>query len=209
MAISLTPPECLLYDRLAEESVRLGRKLTKSEFLAVAGPLFKAEREKGTKERKRAGIDPRAKDIFNVYPRREGGEASLMAISKALEKDGFEVVLEKTSEYAQAVARWPHNRKKSPSGSSLIPLPSTWFSQRRYVLDNPDSWWEGTGGRHKAHAPDSAAPVVTKIPQVLLDQESAELQARYLEMPEPEEGTLEHALWSEARRSKPQTEIPA
>lgn len=110
-----------------------------------------------TKERKRAGIDPRAADVLNVYPRREGGDAALVSISKAIAQDGLETVLERTTEYASAVARWPIGRKRSQSGSSLIPLPTTFYNSRRY-MDDSAAWWEGTGGRDKATKPKSCLP---------------------------------------------------
>lgn len=131
-----------LYDKLAATAQDFRRPLKRAEWLAVAGAFLKAL----SKERKRADIDPRAKDIFNIYPRREGGDAALLSITKSLQHDGFEVVLSRTAEYAQAVARWAANRKRSQSGSSLIPLPTTFFNNRRY-LDDPAQWWAGTGGR--------------------------------------------------------------
>ena len=98
--------------------------------------------------RKKAPIDERAAQILNVYPRRQGGDAGLAAISKALARDGFERVLSGTSEYASAVARWSYARRVSQSGSSLIPLPATWFGNHCY-LDDPKYWWEGTGKADK------------------------------------------------------------
>jgi hypothetical protein len=110
--------------------------------------LIDEEGAKVAKERKRAEIDERAAQILNVYPRRQGGEAGLTAISKAIAKDGFDKVLEGTTEYASAVARWSYARRVSQSGSSLIPLPATWFGNRCY-LDDPKYWWEGTGKKDK------------------------------------------------------------
>jgi hypothetical protein len=119
------------------------------EFLAGYEVDVKLACEARRKERKKAAIDERARDILNVYPRREGGTAALQAITKAISQDGFEAVLERTTEYASAVARWAPNRKKAQSGSSLIPLPATWFGNRRY-FDDSKAWWEGTGGKEKA-----------------------------------------------------------
>ena len=119
--------------------------------------IIEEEYAKCTKERKRSGIDERASAILNVYPRREGGEAALLSISKAIQKDGFDCVLERTAEYGQAVARWAPNRRKAQSGASLIPLPTTWFNQRRY-MDDSSAWWEGTGGKQKTSPEASIAP---------------------------------------------------
>lgn len=147
----MTPAQ-KLYDALCAQSKALGRRLTKEEYLGVFEREIALIVKESAKERKRAGIDERAASILNVYPRREGGDAALVSISKAIQTDGFEVVLEKTTEYASAVARWAYHRKKSQSGSSLIPLPTTWFGNRRY-LDDSKEWWEGTGGREKAKEP--------------------------------------------------------
>jgi len=133
-----------LYEALCAEAKRLNRRLLPDEWKAVA----RQEWAKGVKERKRGAIDARADSIFNVYPRRQGGEAGKIAITKAIAQDGFERVLEGTTEYASAVARWSHSRRVSQSGSSLIPLPATWFGNRCY-LDDPKYWWEGTGKAEK------------------------------------------------------------
>ena len=129
------------------------RRLEPAEILEVCQEValvLIAEAVKASKkERKKSGIDERARDILNVYPRREGGDAALLSITKAIQKDGFEAVLEKTTEYASAVARWSHSRKKAANGSSLIPMATTWFNGRRY-LDDSAQWWEGTGGKAKA-----------------------------------------------------------
>lgn len=106
------------------------------------------EWEARRKEKKKAPIDERAQQVFNAYPRRQGGDAALIAITKAIAQDGFEAVISGTTEYSSAVARWSHARRISQSGSSLIPLPKTWFGNRCY-LDDPKHWWEGTGRKEK------------------------------------------------------------
>lgn len=125
-------------------SEQLGRRLSEVEWKAA----HRAEYAKALKDKKKACIDERARDIFNVYPRREGGTAALSAISKSIEMDGFEAVLAKTTEYASAVARWPKNRRKSQDGRSCIPLPTTWYGNRRY-FDDSKEWWAGTGAKEK------------------------------------------------------------
>lgn len=149
----MTDPRQTFDSALRAKCKQAGRKLTYSEVLdevcAVHSVLVAEAVKAAKKERQKSGIDLRARDILNVYPRREGGDAALVSISKAIAQDGFDVVLAKTSEYAQAVARWSHARKKSQSGSSLIPLPTTFFNNRRY-LDDSGAWWEGTGGKPKS-----------------------------------------------------------
>lgn len=127
------------------KSKELGRKLVWAEVLELACECH----AKATKERKRAEVLPESQQVFNAYPRRSGGEAALLAISKAIRNDGFEAVLDGTLEFAAAVARWPHGRRVSQSGQSLIPMPSTFFGNRRYTLDDRKTWWEGTGKAEK------------------------------------------------------------
>lgn len=138
-----------LIERCTAKALELGRRLGRLEIVDEAAALYLA----ASKQRKKAQIDPHAAAILNVYPRREGGEAALLSISKAIAQDGFDAVLEKTAEYASAVARWSHGRKRDTDGKSKIPMPSTWFNQRRYN-DDTKEWWEGTGGKPKSDAID-------------------------------------------------------
>jgi hypothetical protein len=132
------------------------RRLEPAEILdvcqEVACSLIDEAVKASKKERSKSQVDPRAGDILNVFPRREGGQAALLSISKAIARDGFDVVLDRTSEYAQAVARWAHGRKRDSKGASLIPMPTTFFNNFRY-MDDPAQWWEGTGGKPKADKP--------------------------------------------------------
>lgn len=133
-----------LIHNCTQKAESLGRKLTSLEVVGEACALH----EQKSKERRRGEIDERAENLYRLYPRSQGGDSALSAISKAIEKDGFERVLSGTTEYASAVARWSYNRRVSQSGSSLIPLPRTWFGNRCY-LDDPKYWWEGTGKEEK------------------------------------------------------------
>lgn len=117
----------------------LGRKLTYLEVME----LGEAAHKDCSKERKKAAIDERAHAIFNIYPNRQGGLAALKAISDSIAEDGWEVVLERTTQYANAVARWPRTYRYSQNpdskGKDMVPHASTWFNQRRYK-DDPETW---------------------------------------------------------------------
>lgn len=128
-----------------DKAKTLGRKLQSMEIVELACECH----VKATKERKKAEVLPESEQVFNAYPRRSGGEAALRAISKAIRNDGFEAVLDGTLEFAAAVARWPQGRRVSQSGQSLIPMPSTFYDNRRYALDDRKTWWEGTGKAEK------------------------------------------------------------
>lgn len=103
----------------------------------------KEVREAATKERKKANIDDRAQAIFNLYPNRQGGVAALKAISDSIREDGFDLVLERTTLYANSVARWPrfyrYSQHPDSKGKDMVPHASTWFNQRRY-RDDPETW---------------------------------------------------------------------
>lgn len=87
----------------------------------------------------------RAESIYSCYPRREGKRAGLVAIAKALERlrkgengppmtpaDAADFLEQRAREYAASPAG-------SRSDRALIPHPSTWFNQSRY-LDDSDCW---------------------------------------------------------------------
>lgn len=72
-------------------------------------------------------------EIYNSYPKKVSRAIALKAISKALEREKSEVLLEATKAYATAVFNWPENEKQ------FIPMPATWFNQERY-LDDRSTW---------------------------------------------------------------------
>jgi len=76
--------------------------------LSVVGVLEK-ELAGAKKEKKKLEIDERAKNIFNVYPNRQGGQAALKSISDSIAEDWFDFVLERTTQYATACARCSQN----------------------------------------------------------------------------------------------------
>lgn len=110
--------------------------------------LFIAEERKRwetvKKARKKAELHPQAQSVYDAYPRHEGGTNALRFITKAIDADGLELVMTKTKEYAKAVSHWQPNRKQSANGASTIPMPATWYGNRRY-MDNSKEWWAGTG----------------------------------------------------------------
>lgn len=126
-----------LFAALTAEAKRLNRKLTGPEVIAVL------DGQLGEPKKKKADFDDRAQNIFNLYPNRQGGTAALKAITESIAEDGFEMVLGRTTEYANAVARWPrfyrYSQNPDNKGRDLVPMASTWFNQRRY-RDDPQTW---------------------------------------------------------------------
>jgi hypothetical protein len=84
---------------------------------------------------KAAAIDPRAEEIYQLYPRRESKPSALRAISKALGKVEAEDLIHRVQHYA-----------KSRSGQDIkfTPLPASWFNDERYN-DDPELWKIGSG----------------------------------------------------------------
>lgn len=139
-------------DALTARSKELGRKLKyPTEWHEVIESVYAS----AIKERKRASIHENADAIFNIYPRREGGLSARAAISKAIEKHGFEFILDRTTEYANAVAKWPrmyrYAQAPGSEGKDLCPMASTWFNQERYN-DDPSNWHRN-GGREAPKQP--------------------------------------------------------
>lgn len=66
--------------------------------------------------------------IYDAYPKKVGKPEAFRAIRKALEKVGFDYLLEKTKAYAMAVS-------KTSVDSRYIPHPSTWYNQERFNDD--------------------------------------------------------------------------
>lgn len=77
----------------------------------------------------------RASRIYALYPRKVGGKAAILAINRALQGGATEDELtEAVKAYAEAVAKWPADRRQ------FIPYPATWFNQKRWLDDRTE--WE-------------------------------------------------------------------
>jgi len=139
-------PEERLWQLLTDskrEAQGANRPYGKGEVLGVLRGFlleYAAEVKRGAqKERKRAKIVDGAEEVYQAYPRHEGGVDALAKISAAIAQDGLPIVLAKTKEYAAAVAQWPRLYRYSTEGRDLVPMPATWFHQRRY-LDDSRAW---------------------------------------------------------------------
>ncbi len=74
-------------------------------------------------------LEQQAEEIYKIYPKKVGKPSAIQAIKKAINKDGFKHILEKTQLYA----------KQYNGESRYIPHPSTFFNQERYN-DDPSEW---------------------------------------------------------------------
>ena len=87
--------------------------------------------ENGKKHLNNSGHElvQQAEEIYKIYPKKVGKPNAISAIKKAINKDGFKHVFEKTELYA----------KEYNGESRYIPHPSKFFNQERYN-DTPSEW---------------------------------------------------------------------
>jgi hypothetical protein len=71
--------------------------------------------------------------IYHAYPRKTSPLKAKHAISKALKEIPAAELLQKTLEYAAAVARWPEDKL------CYVPHTATWFNGGKY-LEDPKEW---------------------------------------------------------------------
>ena len=64
--------------------------------------------------------------IYNEYPRKVGKKDALKAIEKALKKEAYDFLLEKTKQYAKS---------RQGEDPKFTPYPSKWFKNERYLDD--------------------------------------------------------------------------
>jgi hypothetical protein len=145
------------------------------------------------KERKRAAVADGAEEIYNAYPKHVGRDDALKAITNALKRHPTEYLLDKTTQFAAAVASWPSSYRYKMDGCDTCPHPSTWFNQGRYADDAKE--WCRKGARTAPGRPQTsnAAPTPEQ------EQDAEEARKRLAEGPEPKKGTLAHSCWLEAR----------
>lgn len=94
--------------------------------------------------------------IYDAYPKKMGRPKALAAIEQAVEKFGYDFVLEKTKAYATA---------RIGQDPRFTPLPATWFNQQRFN-DDPSTWKnenrpntpQGSGSGRPKYGPDNPIP---------------------------------------------------
>jgi hypothetical protein len=82
------------------------------------------------------------KAIYAAYPRHDAPEAAYRSIKKALKETPYDRLLLLTLDYKFAVRDWPANEKQ------FIPMPSTFFNQKRYNADQ-ETWKRGVVPNHE------------------------------------------------------------
>ncbi len=94
---------------------------------SLGGPIQK----KSKKHLNNSGpeLEQQAEEIYKIYPKKISKPSAISAIKKAINKDGFKHVFERTELYA----------KEYNGESRYIPHPSKFFNQERYN-DAPAEW---------------------------------------------------------------------
>jgi hypothetical protein len=77
-----------------------------------------------------------ALEIYESYPRKVGKPSALSAIQKAIAKAGFDLILEKTQDYALTIKRYGIDSKHEKWAT--VPHPSTWYNQERWLCDEAE-----------------------------------------------------------------------
>ena len=108
------------------------------------------------KEKRKTTISADAARIYELYPRKVGREDALVKISLALRKHEIGYLMDKTNQFALAVASWPSSYRYYQDGGDRCPNPATWFHQGRYE-DDPKTW-------HRSGARTAAPHQRTEFP---------------------------------------------
>ncbi len=137
-----------LIANLVAKSKALGRPLAKLEIVEVCCETHEAEKPQAKAPRAATSITAGAEQVYQLYPLKVGKDAALRAISVQLKKHELPYLLDKTNQFAQAVASWPSSYRYFTDGGDRCPHPSTWFSQGRYSDDT--STWKRHGAKNPA-----------------------------------------------------------
>jgi hypothetical protein len=100
-------------------------KLYKGKFSPIIGATKPHRYSKGIVKVR----EEEAHEIYEIYPKKVGRPRAIAAILRALDKTSFEILREKTIQYAAARAGKP----------DFTPHPASWFNAERYN-DDPSTW---------------------------------------------------------------------
>ena len=158
--------------------------------------IIDEEEKAAKKERKKASIAEDAAKVYDLYPKKVARDDALVAITKALKVHPLDYLMDKTSRFAECVKAWPSSYRYFQDGGDRCPHGASFFNSGRFQDDEKE--WRRAGARS---AP--ARPVTPIQQKMTAEQEEEDRKAleRYLAMPEPEKGTLQHSLWVEAHRT--------
>lgn len=81
-----------------------------------------------------------AQAIYEIYPKKVGRPTALKSIIKAIQKFGFDLLVDKTTAFAAA----------RRDNMEFVPNPATWFNQERFN-DNPATWKPNGNGKNGHH----------------------------------------------------------
>lgn len=73
-------------------------------------------------------VTPASEEIYKAYPRKVSRPQAMISIQRAIKKHGYEHVLKRTKDFAEA---WENSGKPL----AFVPYPATFFNQERYEDD--------------------------------------------------------------------------
>lgn len=113
-----------------------------------------------------AALDSAAEAVYGVYPRKVGKPAAIRAIAKAIQRDGYDPVIDAARKFAVC---WEGRKDME-----FCPHPATWFNQSRYN-DDP-STWRRNGDPQPAQAPAQTSIWEKKQQIEIIKQQISELE---------------------------------
>lgn len=99
---------------------------------------------------KKADLDERATQVYELYPRKIAALSAKRAITGALASGvSLTHLVQQTAFYARCVSKWPPSYRKLADGGDRCPHPATWYNRGSYN-DDPKEWF-GPLGAPKDH----------------------------------------------------------
>jgi hypothetical protein len=93
-------------------------------------------KEPAPKHRKESSLLCKAREIYDVYPRKIGKPHALKAIKLALKKTPYAILLQRTKDYHKIICEC---LSRDSGVVHFVPHPATWYNQERYK-DDPSTW---------------------------------------------------------------------
>jgi hypothetical protein len=115
----------------------------------------------GKKRKGRGAVSEEAGRVYELYPRKVGRDAALVAIQKRLDAGvEVELLVERVGLFAAAVERWPAAERV------FVPHPATWFNQGRFE-DDPAEWRRDPAGVSWGHKKNGGAAAAAEVKRVV------------------------------------------
>lgn len=143
-----------------------------------------AERAARFRDRQKSeAITDEEEQVYTLYPKKRSKPDAIVSIKRAINQFGFELVMQKTMEFAKV---------RQDQDPQFTPYPTTWFNQHRFN-DDPSTWKDRT--HDKSFTSTGQRPVVDRNAGTLNAGRSKDYAnvGKFLPVPDPERpATGEH-----------------